>query len=102
MSFGLGIKHYCFNDSPHATAVSKLTVPLADLLFCPWVIPYSAWNRFGIPKTNIVRYKGLDPVAWLKRSASQPCSKPVDMIYENGNKKNILVRMEESKASLLN
>ena len=101
MSFGLGIKHYCFNDSPHATAVSKLTVPLADLLFCPWVIPYSAWNRFGIPKTNIVRYKGLDPVAWLKRSASQPCSKPIDMIYENGNKKNILVRMEESKAAYL-
>jgi uncharacterized protein len=101
VSFGLGIKHFCFNDSPHATAVSKLTAPLTDLLFCPWVIPYSAWNRFGIPKSKIVRYKGLDPVAWLKRGGFQPCSKPVDMIYGNGNKKNILVRLEESKAAYL-
>lgn len=101
VSFGLGIKHFCFNDSPHATAVSKLTVPLTDLLFCPWVIPYSAWNRFGIQKSKIVRYKGLDPVAWLKRGACQPSSKPVDMIYGNGNRKNILVRLEESKAAYL-
>lgn len=101
VSFGLGIKHYCFNDSPHATAVSKLTAPLTDLLFCPWVIPYSAWNRFGLSKTNIVRYKGLDPVAWLKQSASQPSANPLDMIYGNGNKKNILVRLEESKAAYL-
>ena len=101
VSFGLGIKHYCFNDSPHAIAVSKLTAPLTDLLFCPWVIPYSAWNRFGLPKTKIVRYKGLDPVAWLKRSARQPRSNPKDMIYGNGNKKKILVRLEESKAAYL-
>jgi predicted glycosyltransferase len=101
VSFGLGIRHYCFNDSPHATAVSKLTAPLTDLLFCPWIIPYSAWNKFGLPKTNIVRYKALDPVAWLKRSAGQPRSHPTDMIYRNGNKKNILVRLEESKAAYL-
>lgn len=101
VSFGLGIRHYCFNDSPHATAVSKLTAPLTDLLFCPWIIPYSAWNKFGLPKTNIVRYKALDPVAWLKRSAGQPRSHPTDMIYGNGNKKKILVRLEESKAAYL-
>jgi predicted glycosyltransferase len=101
VSFGLGIRHYCFNDSPHATAVSKLTAPLTDLLFCPWIIPYSAWNKFGLPKTSIVRYRALDPVAWLKRRAGQPCSHPTDMVYRNGNKKNILVRLEESKAAYL-
>jgi uncharacterized protein len=101
VSFGLGIRHYCFNDSPHATAVSKLTAPLADLLFCPWIIPYSAWNKFGLPKTNIVRYRALDPVAWLKRRVGQPSSHPIDMVYRNGNKKNILVRLEESKAAYL-
>ncbi|MGA7370664.1 MAG: DUF354 domain-containing protein [Nitrososphaeraceae archaeon] len=101
VSFGLGIRHYCFNDSPHAIAVSKLTIPLTDLLFCPWIIPYSAWNKFGLPKTNIVRYKALDPVAWLKRGPDPPRSHPADMIYGNGNKKNILVRLEESKAAYL-
>lgn len=101
VAFGLGIKHYCFNDSPHATAVSKLTAPLTDLLFCPWIIPYSAWNEFGLPKTKIVRYKALDPVAWLKRTTSQPHPKTRDVFYRNGNKKKILVRLEESKASYL-
>lgn len=100
VSFGLGIKHYCFNDSPHATAVSKLTVPLTDVLFCPWVIPYSAWNKFGLSRTKIVRYKALDPVAWLKHSVGQP-KYLKDGIYENDNKKRILVRLEESKAAYL-
>jgi uncharacterized protein len=99
VSFGLGIKHYCFSDSPHAIAVSKLTVPLADLLFCPWIIPYSAWNKFGLPKTNVVRYKALDPAVWLKRRQSS--SNPTDIIYGDERKKNILVRLEESKAAYL-
>lgn len=100
-SFGLGIKHYCFSDSPHATAVSKLTVPLSDILFCPWIIPYSAWKKFGLPRTRIVRYRALDPAAWLKHSVGQPSWLPTDGIYENGNKKRILVRLEESKAAYL-
>lgn len=101
VSYGLGIKHYCFSDSPHAIAVSKLTAPLTDILFCPWIIPYSAWNKFGISRTNIVRYKALDPAAWLKRTPGQPRSKITDVLYEKGNKKNILVRLEESKAAYL-
>ena len=100
VSFGLGITHYCFNDSPHATAVSKLTAPLTDVLFCPWVIPYSAWTKFGISKAKIVRYKALDPVAWLKRSVRQP-KNFIDRNYEKDNKKRILVRLEESKAAYL-
>ena len=100
-SFGLGIKHYCFSDSPHATAVSKLTVPLSDILFCPWIIPYSAWNMFGVPRARIVRYRALDPAAWLKHSVGQPSWLPTDGIYESGNKKRILVRLEESKAAYL-
>ena len=102
VSFGLGIRHFSFNDSPHATAVSKLTAPLTDLLFCPWIIPYSAWSKFGLPKTSIIRYKALDPIAWLKRSTDQlhtPTN--IDTIYGNRNKKNVLVRLEESKASYL-
>lgn len=102
VSFGLGIRHFSFSDSPHATAVSKLTAPLTDLLFCPWIIPYVAWSKFGLPKASIIRYKALDPVAWLKRSTGQPHTHPdTDTIYGNRNKKNILVRLEESKAAYL-
>jgi predicted glycosyltransferase len=101
VSFGLGIKHYCFNDSPHAMAVSKLTAPLADLLFCPWIIPYSAWTKIGLPRTRIVKYKALDPAAWLKRTYPIPCPKNLDVLGIDGNKKNILVRLEESQAAYL-
>jgi predicted glycosyltransferase len=67
VSFGLGISHIGFNDSPHAEAVARLTIPLMNHLFSPWIIPYSAWNTFGIPKNRITRYRALDPAAWLKR-----------------------------------
>lgn len=102
VSFGLGIRHFSFSDSPHATAVSKLTAPLTDLLFCPWIIPYSAWSKFGLPKTSIIRYNALDPVAWLKRSTDQLYTHTnTDTIYGNRSKKNVLVRLEESKAAYL-
>ena len=42
VSFGLGINHIGFNDSPHAEAVARLTIPLLTKLFSPSVIPISA------------------------------------------------------------
>jgi predicted glycosyltransferase len=66
VAFGLGIRHIGFNDSPHAEAVAKLTIPLTSKLYCPWVIPHSAWSGYGIARKNIVHYRALDPAAWLK------------------------------------
>lgn len=91
VAFGLGIRHIGFNDSPHATAVARLTVPLMSKLLCPWVIPVSAWTGFGISAKNIVRYRALDPAAWLKSEKPRTA----------GAGKRVLVRMEESKASYL-
>ncbi len=94
VAFGLGIRHIGFNDSPHAEAVAKLTIPLTSKLCCPWVIPYSAWTGYGIAKKNIVHYKALDPAAWLKHHN--------DGIQEvKQEKKMILLRLEESKASYI-
>ena len=39
VAFGLGIKHIAFSDSPHATAVMKLSLPLVQKLMTPWIIP---------------------------------------------------------------
>ena len=94
ISFGLGIKHIGFNDSPHAEAVARLTVPLMHSLFCPWVIPKLAWTSFGINKKNIIHYNALDPVAWIRSEYSLK-----ENIREPG--RNILVRLEESKASYI-
>jgi len=92
VAFGLAIKHIGFNDSPHAQAVASLTIPLVSKLLCPWVIPYKAWTRYGITKNNILRYRALDPAAWLKHS---------DMKEVRSNNNMILIRLEESKASYI-
>ncbi len=93
VAFGLGIRHLGFNDSPHAQAVARLTVPLMDRLLCPWVIPYSAWTRYGISRQRISRYRALDVAAWLKHETASQAPK------DSGKK--ILIRLEESKASYI-
>lgn len=92
VAFGLGIRHIGFNDSPHAEAVARLTIPLMSKLLCPWVIPLSAWTGYGIAKNSIVRYHALDPAAWLKHDETPE---------PNHDKKTILLRLEESKASYI-
>jgi uncharacterized protein len=109
VAFGLGIRNVGFNDSPHACAVAKLSVPLLDLLLCPWIIPYSSWTRHGIHRRRILRYKGLDPIAWLFRLGKLPNRLRSDRNYgvqknnitiSNG-KKTVLIRMEEAQASYI-
>ena len=92
VAFGLCIRHIGFNDSPHAEAVARLTIPLMSRLFCPWVIPKSAWTRYGIEESNITRYHALDPAAWLKHDETPEIDQ---------GKKTILLRLEESKASYI-
>ena len=96
IAFGLGIKHVAVNDSPHAEVACRLTIPLSHHLLCPWVIPYSAWRRFGIQKGKITTYRALDPAAWLKRP---PVAGPTPEL-EPG-KKTITVRVQESDAPYL-
>src|SRR3954447_21535741 len=67
ISFGLGIDHLGFNDSPHAEAVARLSIPLLTKLFSPSIIPLSSWTKYGISSKQIIQYHGLDPVAWLRR-----------------------------------
>jgi uncharacterized protein len=96
VAFGLGIKHIGFNDSPHAEAVARLTIPLTNKLYCPWVIPYSAWSGYGITKKEVIHYRALDPAAWLKHHDNDD-----DIQDVKQDKKMILLRLEESKASYI-
>jgi len=94
ISFGLGIKHVGFSDSPHATAVMKLSIPLIQKLFIPWIIPKNEFVKYGIDKKNIVPYKAIDAAITLKRKI-----KNQKISLKKNNKKNILIRMEESEAA---
>jgi len=96
VAFGLGIKHVAVNDSPHSEVAGRLSLPLSYHLLCPWVIPYKAWERFGIQRKQVTTYHALDPAAWLKRD---PLRGPVPKL--NSKKKTITVRVQESDAPYL-
>ena len=95
ISFGLGIKHIMFCDSPHANAVMKLTLPLIQKLLIPYVIPKKEFSKFGINEKDIVQYKAIDAVVTMQRKINQNIISP----FKNNNKKNILIRVEEEQAA---
>ena len=95
ISFGLGIKHIAFCDSPHADAVMRLTLPLIQKLLIPKVIPKNEFSKYGIDTKNIIPYKAIDAAVTIKRKINGEETLP----FENNKKKNILIRMEEEAAA---
>ena len=95
ISFGLGIKHIMFCDSPHANAVMRLTLPLIQKLLIPYIIPKKEFSKFGINEKDIVQYKAIDAVVTMQRKINQNIISP----FKNNNKKNILIRVEEEEAA---
>lgn len=63
-AFGLGVPVILTADTPHATAVNRLTVPLAETLVASEAIPNGFFKRFGAK--NIIQFRGVDEVAWIK------------------------------------
>jgi len=95
ISFGLGIKHIAFSDSPHANAVMRLTLPLIQRLLIPHIIPKNEFSKYGIDKKNIISYKAIDASVTMKREINQKARLP----FNNDKQKNILIRVEEEEAS---
>ncbi|MHB1907396.1 MAG: DUF354 domain-containing protein [Nitrososphaerales archaeon] len=90
VSFGLGIKHYVCSDSPHASAASRLTIPLVQKLFTPFPINKKSWKQYGIEESQVLSYHALDPWAWLLSTKMK--RKRTDLI---------IIRLEESFASYM-
>lgn len=95
ISFGLGIKHIVFSDSPHADAVMRLSIPFAQKLLIPWIIPKREFVKFGISMDDIIQYKAID-AAIIVRDKSNMAPFHVDK-----SKKTIVVRPEESEAAYI-
>jgi len=95
ISFGLGIRHVAFCDSPHADAVMRLTLPLIQKLFIPNVIPKNEFSKYGIDTKDIISYKAIDAFVTIKRKINQEASLP----FKDNKRKNILIRVEEDEAS---
>jgi predicted glycosyltransferase len=92
VSFGLGIRHVAFCDSPHAQAVMRLSVPLVQKLLIPWIIPKKEFTKYGINEKDIIPYKAIDASVIVKHGKTK------DVSRKHG-KKNILIRIEEAQAA---
>lgn len=64
-AFGLNIPIIYANDTVFAYHVARLATPLVDWLVAPISFGKS-WSKFGIPKSRIILYDGLEEIAWLK------------------------------------
>jgi len=95
ISFGFGIKHVAFCDSPHANSVMRLTLPLIQKLLIPHNIPKKKFSKYGIDEKNIIQYKAIDAVVTIQRKINEKATLP----FKNKNKKNILIRLVEEEAS---
>jgi hypothetical protein len=89
VAFGLGKPIICTLDTPYAEAVNRLTLPLANYIIASKAIPIKALRVYHV-KGEIVRFDGVDEVAWIKDF------KPI-MRYNFG-KPLIVVRQIEEKA----
>lgn len=90
VSFGLGLPHFICSDSPHASAPSRLAVPLSSLLFSPFPISKERWTQYGLRNRQVLKYHALDPWAWLQNSKFTTTPKV---------RGKVLIRLEESFAS---
>lgn len=96
VAYGLGVSHISVSDMPQAEAVSRLTVPLSKKLYCPWIISKRKWLKYGIASNQVIQYKGLDPVVWIKRHKED---EELISKYNLRKRKYIVVRTVEKKAS---
>jgi len=95
VSYGLGIPHICFSDSPHATAVMKLSLPYANKQLIPWIIPKSDFENMGIEPKNIIQYKTIDAAQITKQKVFFGCGTGIN----SRRWKTILIRTPEDEAA---
>ena len=95
ISYGLGIKHVAFSDSPHHEAAMRLTLPLVQHLLIPRIIPKAAFSRYGIDKDRIIQYNAIDGAVLSRRDTAKGGRLP----FRKGSVRNILIRIEEEEAA---
>jgi len=94
-AFGLQIPIVYSNDTPHALHVARLVSPLVDWLIAP--VSYGKWwSKFGIPKSQIVLYDGVEELAWITKSTKQKPELPKEIADK---KPLVLFRNAEYRAS---
>ncbi len=64
VGFGLNVPIVLTADTPHATAVNKLTIPFSNAIVASEAIPARFFEKHCAKR--IIRFKGVDEVGWTK------------------------------------
>lgn len=99
VSYGLGIPHIAFCDSPHAEATCRLSVPLLARLLIPDWIPKSDFVVYGFDPKYIIQYEAIDASLIIKNKPAGVWDKTTAGLH--ADKKTILFRTYESHASYI-
>ncbi|MHA1338906.1 MAG: DUF354 domain-containing protein [Promethearchaeota archaeon] len=96
ISFGLQIPSIGFNDEPRNAPVCKLIFPLLDEIITPKCIPIDLYLNLYAKKEQLIRYNGIDEIAWLSEFLPNPNSLKK---YNLEKGEYIIVRTEMTYAS---
>jgi len=92
VAFGLGIPVICTSDTPHAEAVGRLTIPLADVVVTSKAVPAEFYKALGARR--VVQFDGVDEVAWVGKPGLTAPEETISWLEEL-DRPLIVIREEE-------
>ena len=102
IAYGLALPSIGINDEPRNIPVCKLLFPFLDKIITPKCIPIELYIKYHADKEKIVRYDGLDEIAWI--SEYKPNSNILNNYLDKFDLEKgtyILMRSEPSNACYL-
>jgi len=72
IAYGLGIPSIGINDEPRNVPVCKLLFPFLDKIITAECIPIESYIKYHADRERIVRYNGLDEIAWISEYKPNP------------------------------
>ncbi|MFX1377869.1 MAG: DUF354 domain-containing protein [Promethearchaeota archaeon] len=98
IAYGLKIPSIGMNDEPRNKPVCKLIHPFIENIITPQCIPLELYIKLHADPEKIIRYNGLDEIAWISEYKPNP---DILKSFNIERGKYVIVRSEPSYASYL-
>ncbi|MFX0038228.1 MAG: DUF354 domain-containing protein [Promethearchaeota archaeon] len=98
IAYGLNIPSIGMNDEPRNKPVCKLIHPFIENIITPQCIPKDLYIKLYADPEKIIRYNGLDEIAWISEYSPNPA---ILKNFEIEKGKYLIIRTEPTHASYL-
>ncbi len=98
IAYGLQIPSIGMNDEPRNKPVCKLIHPFIEKIITPKCIPKDLYIKLYADPEKIIRYNGLDEIAWISEYSPNP---DILKSFDIQRGKYVLIRTEPTHASYL-